>query len=158
MFTVTLPKLRLVALTVKRGLVRGFDAVVPVPLRATTAVAPVAELLLIATCPLTAPGNIGLNCTTTVADWVGFSVAGKLPPTIVKPEPVIAAEFTVTGDVPVDVSVKDCVVAVFTVTLPKLRLAALIVNCGASGDDPCPCIGTWASGCADMSIRVSCPE
>jgi hypothetical protein len=43
---------------------------------------------------------------------------------------VIAAEFTVTGDVPVDVSVSDCVVVVFTVTLPKLRLAELTVNCG----------------------------
>jgi hypothetical protein len=49
---------------------------------------------------------------------------------MVKPAPVIAAEFTVTGDVPVDVSVNVCVVAVFTVTLPKLRLAALTVNCG----------------------------
>jgi hypothetical protein len=43
---------------------------------------------------------------------------------------MIAAEFTVTGAVPVDVNVKDCVVAVFTVTLPKLKLAALTVNCG----------------------------
>jgi hypothetical protein len=43
---------------------------------------------------------------------------------------VIAAELTVTGEVPVDVSVSDCVVAVFTVTLPKLKLAALTVNCG----------------------------
>jgi hypothetical protein len=43
---------------------------------------------------------------------------------------MIAAEFTVTGDVPVDVSVNVCVVAVFTVTLPKLRLPALIANCG----------------------------
>jgi len=47
---------------------------------------------------------------------------------MVKSAPVIDAEFTVTGDVPVDVSVNDCVVAVFTVTLPKLRLAALIVS------------------------------
>jgi hypothetical protein len=69
-----------------------------------------------------------LNCTCNVIDWVGFSVTGKLPPTIVKPVPVIAAEFTVRGEVPVDVSVNDCVVAVLTVTLPKLRLAALIVN------------------------------
>jgi hypothetical protein len=49
---------------------------------------------------------------------------------MVKPAPVIAAEFTVTGEVPVDVSVNDWVVAVFTATLPKLRLPALIVNCG----------------------------
>jgi hypothetical protein len=49
---------------------------------------------------------------------------------MVKAAPVIAAEFTVTGEIPVDVSVNDWVVAVFTATLPKLRLAALIVNCG----------------------------
>jgi hypothetical protein len=48
----------------------------------------------------------------------------------VKPAPVITAEFTVTGEVPVDVSVNDCVVAVFTVTLPKLRVAALTVSWG----------------------------
>jgi hypothetical protein len=41
------------------------------------------------------------------------------------PAPVIAAELTVTGDVPVDINVNDCVVAVFTVTLSKLRLVAL---------------------------------
>lgn len=47
---------------------------------------------------------------------------------------MIAAEFTVTGEVPVDVSVRDCVVAVFNVTLPKLRLAALTVSCGELSD------------------------
>jgi hypothetical protein len=53
-----------------------------------------------------------------------------LPLTIVKPVPVIAAELTVTGAVPVDVSVNDCVDAVFTVTLPKLNVPVLTVNCG----------------------------
>ena len=43
---------------------------------------------------------------------------------------MIVAELTVTGEVPVEVSVSDCVVAVFTVTLPKLKLAELTVNCG----------------------------
>ena len=42
----------------------------------------------------------------------------------------MAAELTVTGAVPVEVSVNDWVVAVFIVTLPKLKVAALIVNCG----------------------------
>jgi hypothetical protein len=42
----------------------------------------------------------------------------------------MVAELTVTGDVPVDVNVNDCVVPVFTVTLPKLKLAELTVNCG----------------------------
>jgi hypothetical protein len=41
---------------------------------------------------------------------------------------VIAAELTVTGDVPVEVNVNDCVVAVFTVTLPKVKVAALTAN------------------------------
>lgn len=61
-----------------------------------------------------------------------------MPPTMEKPAPVIAAEFTVTGEVPVEVKVKACVVAVFVVTLPKLRLAALAVSCGASGAIPVP--------------------
>ena len=123
-FTVTLPKLRLVELTVNCG----FEAAVPVPLKATTAVLPVDELLLIVSCPLALPIAVGANCTCNVTDWVGFSVAGKLPPTIVKLAPVIPAELTVTGEVPVDVKVNDRVVAVFTVTLPKLKVAALIVN------------------------------
>src|SRR5277367_6787290 len=101
-----------------------------VPFRVTTAALPLDELLLIVICPLAAPVAVGRNCTCSVIDCVGLNVAGKLPPTTVKPVPVIAAEFTVTGEVPVDVSVKDCVVAVFTVTSPKLRLAALTVNCG----------------------------
>jgi hypothetical protein len=50
----------------------------------------------------------------------------------------MAAEFTVTGDVPDDVSVRDCVVVVFTVTLPKLKLVALTVNCGLGAAVPVP--------------------
>jgi hypothetical protein len=101
-----------------------------VPFRATTVVLPVDELLLIVICPLPAPATVGRNCTCRVIDCVGLNVTGKLPPTIVKPAPATTAEFTVTGDVPVDVKVSDCVVAVFTVTLPKLKLAALIVSRG----------------------------
>jgi hypothetical protein len=78
-----------------------------VPLRATTVVEPVDESLLIVIWPLAAPVAVGRYCTCNVIDCVGFSVTGKLPPTIAKPVPVIAAEFTVTGDVPVEVSVND---------------------------------------------------
>jgi hypothetical protein len=103
---------------------------VPVPLRETTAELPVVELLVIVSCPVRAPVVVGSNWSCSVSVWFGFSVTGKLPPTMVKPAPVIAAELTVTGVVPVDVRVKDCVVAVFTVTLPKFTLPALIDNCG----------------------------
>ena len=123
-FTVTLPKFKLVALTVNCG----FGATVLVPLRATTTVPPLDELLLMVICPLTVPVDVGRNCTCSVSACVGFSVAGKVPPTMVRPAPVIAAELTVTGAVPVDVSVNDWVVDVFTVTLPKLKLVALTVN------------------------------
>jgi len=47
-----------------------------------------------------------------------------------KPVPLMEAAFTVTGEVPVEVNVTDLIVDVFTVALPKFRLAALTVNCG----------------------------
>lgn len=61
---------------------------------------------------------------------MGFRVTGKLPPTREKPVPETDAEFTVTADVPVDESVSDCVAEELTVTLPKLNVVALNVNCG----------------------------
>ena len=78
-----------------------------VPLKATIAMFPLDELLLIESCPVAAPVAVGPNCTCRVIDCVGFSVTGRVPPTMVKPAPVIAAEFTVTGDVPVEVNVND---------------------------------------------------
>jgi hypothetical protein len=132
--------------------------VVLVPPRVTTAVLFVDELLLIVICPLAAPVTVGRNCTCSVIDWVGFNVAGRVPPTIVKPAPVIAAEFTVTGEVPVDVSVNDCVVAVFTVTLPKLRLAALTANCGLGAAVLVPLKATVAVEFVDeLLLTVICP-
>jgi hypothetical protein len=124
--TVTLPKLRLAALTVNCGLA----AAVLVPLNATIVVGPVDELLLIVICPLAIPVVVGRNFTCSVVDCMGFSITGKVPPTVAKPAPAIAAEFTFTGAVPVEVNVSDCVVGVSTVTLPKLRLAELTVNSG----------------------------
>ena len=55
-----------------------------------------------------------------------------------KPAPVIIAEFTVTGEVPVEENVNDFVVAVLTVTLPKLKLVALTVSCGVGDAVPVP--------------------
>jgi hypothetical protein len=61
---------------------------------------------------------------------LGLNVAGRLPPTMLKPDPVIETEFTVTVPVPDDVSVKDCVAEESTVTLPKLSELVLTVNSG----------------------------
>jgi hypothetical protein len=78
-----------------------------VPLRPTTVVEPVDESLFIVISPLAAPADAGRNCTWNVTACCGSSVTGTLPLTIVKPAPVIVAELTVTGAVPVDVKVND---------------------------------------------------
>jgi hypothetical protein len=44
----------------------------------------------------------------------------------------------ITGAVPVEVNVTGCVDAVFTVTSPNVRLAALTVNCGLGTAVPIP--------------------
>jgi hypothetical protein len=61
----------------------------------------------------------------------------------VKPEPAVEAVFTVTGDVPDEVSVTDCVVEEFTVTLPKLSVVEFTVSC-AFDDAPVPLNDTTA--------------
>jgi hypothetical protein len=141
-FTVTLPKLRLVVLTVNCGF-----AATPVPLKATAAVLPLVELLLIVSCPVSVPAAVGRNCSCKVTDWLGFSVMGKLPAPRLKPAPAIEAEFTVTAAVPDDVSVTERVAGEFTFTLPKLRVEALSVNCGCAG---CVC----RPGFADAVLAV----
>jgi hypothetical protein len=123
-FTVTAPKLKLPELTANCGL----GAAMLVPLSAISLLLPVDELLLILNCPFAAPVAEGLNCTCNVKDCRGFSVFGRVSPIRVNAPPPMVAEFTVTGAVPVELSVNACVVAVFTVTLPKLRLPALTVN------------------------------
>ena len=45
---------------------------------------------------------------------------------------------TVTAEVPEEVSVKDCVAEELTLTLPKLSVVALRVNCGFAAAAPVP--------------------
>jgi hypothetical protein len=63
---------------------------------------------------------------------------------MLKAAPEMEAEFTVTGDVPEEVSDKDCVVEEFTATLPKLRVVALSVNFGFAAAVPVPLNDTTA--------------
>jgi hypothetical protein len=125
-----------------------------VPPRVTAVEPPVDELLVIVICPLADPVAVGKNRTCSVTVWVGFNVTGRLLPTIVKPVPVIAAELTVTGAVPVEVSVNDCIVAVFTVTLPKLKVAVLTVNCGLGAAALVPLRVTCAVEPVDESLVI----
>src|ERR1700727_2035160 len=93
-----------------------------------------------------------------VAVWLGFRVTGKLPPAMVNPVPVMEAEFTVTGEVPVEVKVIDWVVGEFTVTLPKLRLAVLTESCGLRAAVPEPLRATTAVlAVAESLLMVTWP-
>lgn len=77
---------------------------------------------------------------------------------MVKPVPLIDAELIVTGKVPVEVNVIDCVVGELTGTLPKLRLVALTVNCGLSGAIPIPArVTTDVLSVVELLLTVSCP-
>jgi hypothetical protein len=70
----------------------------------------------------------------------------------------MAAEFTVTAAVPVDVNVIDCVAAVPTFTLPKLKVEALIVSVGVLvlkirlkvADAP-PALAVSVTDCAELT-------
>jgi hypothetical protein len=133
-FTVTLPNVRLAALRVNCGLVAGL----PVPVRFTTTVLLVDELLWSVNCPDAGPVAVGSNCMLSVTDWFGFKVIGNVAPDIAKLLPVSAPELIVTGAVPVEVRVTGCFDEVFTVTLPNVRLAVLSVSCGLATGIPVP--------------------
>ena len=135
-FTVTLPNAKLAGLMLNCGF--GTTVAVPVPLRLTTAVLLVDESLWIVSCPEAAPVVAGSNCTFRVTDRPGFKVSGNVAPDTVKPVPVKVDELMVTGAVPVEVSVTDCVDAVFSVKSPNTRLTVLSVNCGLVAAVPVP--------------------
>jgi hypothetical protein len=103
---------------------------VPVPLRLIAADVPLDELLLSVSWPVAAPTTVGLNCTANVAVWPGLSVSGNVTPETVKPEPVTATPLIITAAVPVDDRVSVWVAGVFTVTLPNIKLVALIASVG----------------------------
>lgn len=103
-------------------------AAVPVPLRLITAVLFVEELLVMVSWPAVAPTATGSNSTSSVVAWLGFNVVGNVALDTVKPAPVSAAPFIVTGTVPVEVKVTGCVADVFTTTSPNATLVALMLS------------------------------
>jgi ABC-type amino acid transport system permease subunit len=95
-------------------------------------------LLLMVRVPAEAPAVFGSNVTCNVSEDPGFNDTGKVLPDTAKPVPETPAPFTVTGPVPADLSVMVSVAVLFTVTLPKLRLVALVVSRGTSVATPVP--------------------
>jgi len=84
-------------------------------------------------------------------------VTGNVAPDIVKPAPLNVPELMVTGDVPVEVNVTGSVDAVFTVTLPKPRLAGLTAkvatpafSCRAKLLETVPALAVSVTACVDV--------
>jgi hypothetical protein len=102
----------------------------PVAPTAIATVGLVEELLAIVSVPFAAPATVGLNSTLRVAVCAGFRVRGKVAPETEKPVPLIPAEVTVTGAVPVEDRVTVCVAGEFCITLPKAMLVALMLSVG----------------------------
>jgi hypothetical protein len=97
--TVTSPKLRLVGLTVR-------DGVLPaVPLRLIVGL--LDALLLMFKVPAEEPATVGAYFTARVTVCFGLNVTGNVAPETVKPVPLIDAEFNVTAVVPLEESVTD---------------------------------------------------
>ena len=102
-----------------------------------------------------------MNCTVSVADWLGFRVSGKLAPETLKSAPVTVAALIVTAADPVDVIVIDFVEGVFSGTLPKLTEVGLTVSWGVVVEVPDPPSDTVAgpegSSLPIVSVPLSFP-
>jgi hypothetical protein len=94
----------------------------PAPLSAMVAAV---ALLVIVTVPLAAPATVGSKPTVKVAVCPGFSVNGGLIPDSENPAPVTETPLIVRAAVPDDVTVTDWLVAVFSRSVPKVRLVEL---------------------------------
>lgn len=92
------------------------------------------ELLAMVSLPETAPALVGLNCTFRVAVEPGLTVKGKVAPVTENPAPVAVALLTVTAE-PEAMRPIDCVEGVFTITLPKEMLVALILSVPADDEE-----------------------
>ena len=102
------------------------------PLRPTATVEFVDALLLIVNCPVATPTTVGSNVSVTVSVWPGLRVAGTRTGEPEKPLPVTITEFTVTGAVPLEVSVTVCVVELFNTTAPNEMPVAFRVSAGVA--------------------------
>ena len=116
---------------------------------------PIAELLRIVTRPAAEPADTGLNSTCRVIDCVGLRLIGNCGASKVNPVPLLPAESMTIGDVPVEVRTRVFVTTVFTATLPKLRLAALMASCGLGVGVPAPLKETTVGLPADELLLMS---
>lgn len=118
------------------------------------------ELLATTNTPFIVPSEVGLNTRFTVADFPGGNVTGKVRPAAVNPVPEVAAELIVTGPVPVEVRVSDCVDTEFNAACPKETELELALSMDIGGAEGAPiCRLKDAEDPSPVAVNVvSCPE
>src|SRR5579862_292692 len=102
----------------------------PVPVSVTTSTGSFDDELLMVSCPCTVPVAVGSNSTLSVVDCCESSVRGSVGPSTLNPLPASVTALMVTGEVPVDLSVRDWVAGEFTTTSPNAMAVALNVSAG----------------------------
>lgn len=151
---VTEPKLILAGETVRMRL----DAVAPVPVKPTTTVGLLLDVLLMVNLPVEVPATVGLNFTFSVTACFGLKVTGKLLPETVKPVPEIVAEFTVTEELPVEVRVTFRVPGQPIVTEVKVTLNGETVRTRPDAAAPIPVKSMDIVGLlAELLFTLRCP-
>lgn len=124
----------------------------PVPLRESAV--ELEALLANVIFPEAAPLACGANTTVNATLCPAAIVAGKARPVTENSAVLGVADETVTFE-PVTVSVAGRPFVLPTVTLPKLRLAGLTLNC--DGDVPIPDRGTVTFEIGELDVRSKLP-
>jgi hypothetical protein len=98
------------------------------PLNPTVVVFPVEELLVMTRDPVTGPGAPVEKLTFSTVDCPGSSVTGNVAPETEKPVPVTVVAVTVTGRLPLEVSVRGNDELLVSSTSPNDKSCALTVS------------------------------
>ena len=97
-----------------------------------------AELLLTEMLPELLPADAGVNCATRAALAPALIVWGRASPLMLNPGPEGVADEIVNAAFPELVSVMLCEELLPTLTLPKLTLVGVMLNCDC--DCACACV------------------
>src|SRR3569833_835888 len=95
----------------------------------------VETLLTMESCPVNVPALSGSNWTCSAIDCTGFRVTGNFAAEMENPVPVTAAEFNVSGAVPVEEIVTACACGELRTTLPNPIDFALTLIFAAVADE-----------------------
>ena len=118
-------------------------------------------LLEMASWPVNDPAVAGSNCTSSVSDCPGLSVAGSEAPDTEKSVPLTAAELTVREAVPVELNVIGCATGVPSLTFPnpidvafRDKTAVAAFSCSETVWEMLPAVAVRVADCALLTAAA----